>query len=207
MMARRVLLYLIGVVVLCFGVVLNTKTGLGVASINTIPFSISQIMGISLGTATFVLYCLFVVAQLLIRQRIILKVLMQLPVSLIFGVLVDIFDQRVLTFIADSAVASIVLLVCAIVLTALGSTLMVTVRLVPAAPDGIVQTLGDSFGMTFGSMKFRFDVVCIALTAAYSTLLVGHPVGIGAGTLAAMAFTGHLCNLWGLLLKKLKIYS
>lgn len=205
MMARRVLLYLIGVVVLCFGVVLNTKTGLGVASINTIPFSISQIMGISLGTATFVLYCLFVVVQLLIRQSIILKVLMQLPVSLIFGVLVDIFDQRVLTFIADSAVASIVLLVCAIVLTALGSTLMVTVRLVPAAPDGIVQTLGDSFGMTFGSMKFRFDVVCIALTAAYSTLLVGHPVGIGVGTLAAMAFTGHLCNLWGLLLKKLKI--
>ena len=36
--AKSVLIYLSGLIILCLGVVLNTKTKLGVAAINSIPF-------------------------------------------------------------------------------------------------------------------------------------------------------------------------
>ena len=192
----RLGVYFVGILVLCFGVVLNTKTGLGVASINTIPYAVSQIQGVTLGTATFLLYVVFIAIQLIVRRAIDVKTLLQLPVSLLFGQLVDLFDLHVLTFEAATPLASALLLACAIACTALGTTLVVSMRLVPAAPDGIVQTLGDGLDLEFGAMKFRFDVGCIVLTALYSLVAVGHPVGIGIGTIAAMLFTGKLCTVW-----------
>lgn len=40
-MPVRIPVYLSGMVLLCFGIVLNTKTGLGVAAINSVPYCVS----------------------------------------------------------------------------------------------------------------------------------------------------------------------
>lgn len=46
--AKSVLIYLSGLIILCLGVVLNTKTKLGVAAINSIPFALSRTTSLSL---------------------------------------------------------------------------------------------------------------------------------------------------------------
>lgn len=51
-MPVRIPVYLSGMVLLCFGIVLNTKTGLGVAAINSVPYRVSQLTGLTLGTCT-----------------------------------------------------------------------------------------------------------------------------------------------------------
>ena len=58
-----------GMLVFCFGVVLNTKTGLGVAAVNNVPYTISVIEGVSLGTATMMLYLVLVAAQCLLLRH------------------------------------------------------------------------------------------------------------------------------------------
>ena len=96
---RRFCLYIIGLIILCFGVVLNTKTNLGVAAVNVIPFVLANTTSISLGTAVFVLYCILIILQCLIKKKIELLVILQLPVSLLFGRMVDFINIDIFLFI------------------------------------------------------------------------------------------------------------
>lgn len=198
--AKRGLTFCAGLLILCFGIVLNTKTGLGVASINTVPYSISTIEGISLGTATMLLYFVFIAAQCVLRRHVTIKTLLQLPMSIIIGRIVDFFNDYVLTFRAAGLWDGLLLLACAITLTALGTTMVVQTDLVPAAPDGMVKAFGERMGWEFGRAKLVFDILMVSLAAVYSLLRAGRIVGIGIGTIAAVLFTGRLCALFGRLL-------
>ena len=65
----RWVIYVIGMLVLAMGLTLNTKTGLGVSPILSLAYCSTQIWGVNLGDATFVLYTIFVIAQLIIRGK------------------------------------------------------------------------------------------------------------------------------------------
>ena len=138
---KRIGIYFLGLVILCLGVVLNTKTNLGVAAINGIPYVLANTTSISLGTAVLMMYCLFIGIQWFIKKRIDLMTLLQLPISYFFGRMVDVVNLYVLQFEAGSFIEGIVMLAAAIALVALGTTLVVTMNLVPNAPDGLVQTI------------------------------------------------------------------
>lgn len=53
----RGIIYFIGLIVLALGIVLNTKTLLGVSPIISIPYNICHIWHLNLGAITFVFYC------------------------------------------------------------------------------------------------------------------------------------------------------
>ena len=52
----RGIIYFIGLIVLALGIVLNTKTLLGVSPIISIPYNICHIWHLNLGAITFVFY-------------------------------------------------------------------------------------------------------------------------------------------------------
>lgn len=62
-------MYTIGMVVLALGLTLNTLTNLGVSPIISVPYSISQSTGLNFINITFVVYAIFVVAQLAIHIK------------------------------------------------------------------------------------------------------------------------------------------
>ena len=117
-MAKRLGLYFLGILILGFGIVLNTKTGLGVAAINSVPFGISEMTNLSLGMATTILYIIFVGVQLLIYQKLDFKVLLQIPFSYFMGYVLD-FYNNLLNFTVTSLPVALVLLAIAILATAL----------------------------------------------------------------------------------------
>ena len=190
---KRFIIYALGLMILCFGVVLNTKTNLGVAAINVIPYVFANTTNITLGTAVFILYCILIILQCLIKQKIELLVILQLPVSLLFGRMVDFINIKILNFSAGSWIEGVIMLIIAINLVAIGTTFVVEQRLVPNAPDGFVQALADKIGWIFGKTKVCFDVLFVGLAAGLSMFLAGSIIGIGIGTLASMIFTGLLC--------------
>ena len=145
---------------------------------STVPYLMYIIEGLSLGTASFIVYCVFVVAQLLLVRYPDVKILLQIPVSLLFSV-----------FIAVS-------------FTALGVTPIVSARLVPVAPDGMVQTLSQVFHCEFGKAKYFFDGSCVGISLVYGLVRTGAAVGIGIGTVAAALLAGGICTFWGRLLNR-----
>lgn len=93
LLAGRLVFYAAGQLILCIGIILNTKTGLGVAPINSLPYLTSETTALSLGQATTILYLICILAQCLMRRKIKLSILLQLPFSYLFGWLIDVFNE------------------------------------------------------------------------------------------------------------------
>ena len=89
---------------------------------------------------------MLVAAQCLLLRALLLKVLLQAPMSVLIGWIVDFFNNHILTFEAQGVLDGILLLCCAIPITAAGVTAMVNTDLIPAAPDGTVNTLSQVLG-------------------------------------------------------------
>ena len=87
----RLAAYLAGLLILAFGLTMNVMTGLGVSPIISVSYAASEITGIAFADATFLLYVLFVIAELLIHAHLrrltrtqLIKDVAQLPLSLLF---------------------------------------------------------------------------------------------------------------------------
>ena len=65
----RMAMYLAGVVILALGMVVQTESGLGVASLTCFAQVIADILGTSLGSMITATYCAYIVAQALILRR------------------------------------------------------------------------------------------------------------------------------------------
>lgn len=193
---KSLIIYFSGLVILCLGTVLNTKTNLGVAAISCVSYVLSKTTNLTLGMATFLIFCIFIVMQWIINKRIDLLTVLQLPVSLLFGRLTDLVNTRILVFEANDLVSGFIMLAFAIVLSALGVTLMVSQNLVPNAPDGAVQAIANKLGWTFGKAKVVFDLVCISISAVIALFMSGHLIGIGIGSLLSMLLIGNCCNVF-----------
>ena len=80
--------------------------------------------------ATTIVYIIFVGVQLLIYQKLDFKVLLQIPFSYFMGYVLD-FYNNLLNFTVTSLPVALVLLAIAILATALGAYVVVTLDLIP----------------------------------------------------------------------------
>ena len=179
--------------VLALGITLNTKTGLGVSPIISVAYSVSQIFSLNFGDMTFLLYTLFVLIQLVLRDRSEwIATLLQIVVSLIFSRLLNLCAALVSYNSASHGLAAnLALLALAIFLTGLGVAMTVNMRLVPNPGDGIVQAIAEKIGRDQGFTKNLFDIGCVCATVAVGLCFAREVVGIGIGTIAAMIGVGR----------------
>ena len=194
-MAKRLGLYFLGILILGFGIVLNTKTGLGVAAINSVPFGISEMTNLSLGMATTILYIIFVGVQLLIYQKLDFKVLLQIPFSYFMGYVLD-FYNNLLNFTVTSLPVALVLLAIAILATALGAYVVVTLDLIPNPADGMVKALSQVIDKEVGKTKLLFDCGMMLVTIITTYCLAGKIIGIGIGTILSAGFIGQIIVIY-----------
>ena len=190
-------IYGTGMLVLALGLTLNTKAGLGVSPILSLAYSGSKIWGLNLGDATFVLYCLCVAGQLIIRgTNRHWYDLLQLPLSLVFSRVLNVLD-RFIPYEAElhGLGLNLMLLFLAIALTGIGVAMTVNMRLVPNPGDGIVQAFADRIGKEQGVAKNIFDLGCVTLTVIMGLTLQGKIIGVGLGTVVAMVGVGRVISL------------
>jgi len=195
-MVKRVLIYIVGIFILALGLVLNTKAGLGVSPILSVPYSLSYIItSLSFGTWTTIIYVVFIVIELLLLRKADVKVLLQLPFSYAFGLIIDLYNKFI-TFHSDALWINIPVLLVAICLTALGAFLMVQMDLITNPGDGIVNAFAQTLNWPFGKTKLTNDFVMILITGTMTMLCLGHFFGIGIGTVIAAFCTGMVINVY-----------
>ena len=90
----------------------------------------------------------------------------------------------------------IVILIIAIVLTALGAFLMVLGDIVLNPADGLVHTIGKVTNKDFGFVKNIADLVFIVLTVVICLVIKGYILGIGIGKVASAIFIGRFVALY-----------
>ena len=192
----RLCFYACGLVILCIGIILSTKASLGVAPVNSLPYLSSEISPLTLGQSTTVLYLICIAAQCTLKRKLSLPVLLQLPLSYLFGLMVDFFNRLLDVVQPHSLPASLLWLVVAISCIALGVVMVVGMDLVPNPPDGMVQTISQVSGREFGLVKNIFDLSMVVLSLVGGLLFSHQIIGIGPGTVLSALFVGRLAALF-----------
>ena len=219
----RILFYISGLLVLALGIILNTKSGLGVSPIISVAYSISTIGDFNFGNTTFMLYTVFVIIEIVLhvirnlRMRknankalepavhkslplILLMDLLQLPLSLIFTRFMNLFSAWI-PAPGDNFVLKLVLLFFGIVLTGIGAAMSLNMRIIPNPGDDIVQAIADCIHKPVGFTKNCFDLCNICITISVSLIFTHHLIGIGLGTVLAVLGVGRVIALFNHLFK------
>lgn len=209
----RVLFYLGGMAVLALGIVLNTKSGLGVSPIISVSYTASELIGINFGNATFAWYATFVLVEIIIhtfqkKKNMIIPDLLQLVVSLIFTRFMNVFVNLIPNFVTDfdgqfigSMTGRIIILIIAIILTGIGAAVTLNMNIIPNPGDGIVAAIASVIKKSVGFTKNCVDISCVTISVLLGLLVRHSLIGIGIGTVMAMIGVGRVVALWNKLLK------
>ena len=99
-MYYRLCFYIVGLLILAMGLILNTKAGLGVSPIISVSYSVSEITGSNFGDMTLLLYCLFVLIEIFLHLRqkhrekfVLILDLLQIPLSIVFTRFLNLFSS------------------------------------------------------------------------------------------------------------------
>ncbi len=207
--------YLVGMAVLAVGLTLNTKTGLGVSAIMSIPFAISEIWTLDFGNVTLVVYIVFIAVQMLLHlclrkkfsgrklwMTLLLDVL-QLPLSLGFTRIINLVS-RLIPMLSEaypdsfmgSFVGRVLVLLLAVILTGVGAAMTLNMRIVPNPGDGIIQVLAEATGKKVGVTKNWFDILNVCINLILGFVMTGGIVGVGLGTIVAALGVGRVIALF-----------
>lgn len=197
----RWLFYILGMASLALGIVLNTKSRLGMAPILSGMFCLSEIYGLNFPTLTLVYYIALVGAQFILRGKNYQLVdLLQVPLSLAFTQFMNLCS-RFITYTPEFLWQKLLVAAVAVLFTGLGITLALNMRLIPNPGDGIVQAISDKSGLSLGMSKNLFDGGSAVVAIILSLVLSGRIIGLGIGTVINVLFNGRAVALFTWIIK------
>lgn len=203
---RRYLLLLVGLAIMAFGVAFSIKASLGTSPISSVPYVVSLFAPLTVGTATIIMHCVFILLQILILRKKYHSIqLMQLPVAFFFGYLTDFGVWAVQGITCDHYLQQWLVCLIGIFLVAVGVSLEVKAGVVVLAGEGVVLAICKVLPVKFGYMKVGFDVTLVAVACVLSFVFTGRLQGVREGTVAAALLVGLIAKQLGKMLSKWKL--
>lgn len=192
----RVLIYCLGLLSLAFGVAISVNSNLGVSPVNSLPYVVSQILQVQMGTCVTVIFCSYILLQAVILRKEFHPInLLQIVFSTIFGYFVDFAKMVMGGFAIPTYAGRLVMLAASIVLIALGVLLYMEVQLVPMPMEGLSSTIAKKLGKPFSTMKSVVDCVVVAIGVVLCFVFLGRLDGIREGTIVTAIVTGKLVGV------------
>ncbi|MDE6444686.1 MAG: YitT family protein [Muribaculaceae bacterium] len=192
---RRYFVFFVSLFIMSFGVSLVTRSLMGTSPISSVPYVWSINTTLSMGTYIIILNAILIAAQLLmlgrkgIREKKI-ELLMQIPVSLVFGVFIDV-TMSILSF-WHPTVYYLQLISCILgcCLMGLGIALEVVADVCMNSGEYVLHIASVKLKKEFGTMKIMFDVTLLLIAVGCSWIFAGRIDGVREGTVIVAILTG-----------------
>lgn len=193
---KRYIFLVVGLAIMSFGVAFSINAELGTSPVSSIPYVTSEISGLSVGTTTIIVNTIIVLLQIVVlRRRFKLIRLLQIPVCVVFGLLIDVAGLCIEAVVPDNYFMQWVLCVCGIVLVAVGVAFEMSAGVLTLAGEGLVQALCTVLPkVKFGYMKVMVDVSFVVIAVALSFIFLHELQGVREGTVAAAIFVGLIAK-------------
>ena len=203
---KRYLLLLVGLSIMAFGVAFSIKASLGTSPISSVPYVLSLFTPLTVGTATIIMHCFFILMQILIlRKNYHFIQLMQLPIAFFFGYLTDFGVWAVRGISYHAYWQQWILCLIGILLVAVGVSLEVKAGVVVLAGEGVVLAICQVLPVKFGYMKVGFDVALVVIACVLSLVFAHQLQGVREGTVAAAIMVGLIAKQLGKVLNRWKL--
>jgi uncharacterized membrane protein YczE/cytidylate kinase len=198
---RRYVVFAVGLMCCSFGVALITRAALGTSPISSVAYVASLNTPISMGTYLLSINLLLILGQVLMlgsegvrRSRV--ELLVQLPVSLAFGAMVDIGMALFAVFDASTYTAQIIQMLIGCGIMSLGISLEVVADVTMNSAEYFVRIASRRFSREFGTVKIAFDVTLVVIAILLSLVLSGSLQGVREGTVLVALLTGPFVRLF-----------
>lgn len=191
-LAKRVLLAVIGITVAGFGVAVTASALLGTSPISSLPYVVTFLCPLSFGVTTFIVNVFFFLLQVLVYKKNFPKTQwLQIPTLAWFGVCID-MGMYLCNFIPFEFYwmqVTAVLVGCFIM--ALGIVLELTADVIFLPGEGVVAILKHYIPkLRFGTLKIIFDFVQVIIALAVSYVFLQKIEGVREGTLISAFMVG-----------------
>ncbi|MGN0584737.1 MAG: YitT family protein [Ruminococcus sp.] len=195
-MVRRYIILLAGLIINGLGVALITKASIGTSPISSVPYVLSLNFTLTIGVFTIIFNVLLVAAQIcILRKKFPVSDLLQLPVTFLFSLFIDLFMMLLSGIDPGSYFEKIFWLSAGCIILGFGVYTEVAANVVMLPGEAFVRAVTTKFPVEFGKMKVIFDVSCTASAALISLILTGTIEGVREGTLIAALFLGTFVRI------------
>lgn len=199
---RGELVLAFAVIINSLGVVLMLYSGTGISAISSVPYAFSEVFPkITLGTFTYMFQGLLVLSLMILRKKFVPSYLFSFVVGFIFGECIDMHNMWV-PMLPTAIGFRIMYFIISYCLISLGIALSNRCKLPIIPTDLFPRELADITGVAYSRIKISFDVICLAVTACLTGLILGHVKGLGIGTVVAAFTMGKAIGLVGRWLDK-----
>lgn len=193
---KRIVFYVLGLLILALAVSISVKSNLGVSPVSSVPLVFSNVSGIELGNMTIIVFCVYVLVQIVILRKAFPPVqLLQVVCAVLFGKFVTLTGAVIKNWVPSTYIEQLLMIVLATVLIATGIKLYLLAGIIPQAADGLVDTITRKTGRKLANIKNFFDLGSVALSCAVSLIFTGKLIGIREGTVIAAIGVGRVIAL------------
>lgn len=203
--AKRYLFLIVGLVIMAFGVAFSVNAQLGTSPVSSIPAVTATLSGATIGVTTMIVNIIIVLIQIpVMRKKFKLIRLLQIPVCIVFGLLIDLASLCISSVMPQEYWAQWLICIVGIILVALGVSFEMTANVATLAGEGLVQALCSvCHKVKFNYMKVIVDVSFVAIAVALSFIFLKRLDGVREGTIAAAIFVGLVAKLFNKIVRPL----
>lgn len=194
---QRYFFFLLGLSINSFGIAFITKSAMGTSQISSIPYVLSlQFDNISFGMTTFIMNMIYIILQIVILKKDFSPIqFMQIPVNILFSVLVDVGMWALSWFSPEILLTRIFSLMIGCIILAFGISIEVAPNVIMVPGEGIVKAISQSRKKDFGKIKVEFDITLIVIASILSFVFFHKLNGVGIGTVVSAVTVGKLVSL------------
>lgn len=191
-------IFLSGVVLSALGIALITKAGMGTSAISSLAYVLTFVMPWgSLGTFTLMVNLAALAAQIVLLRREFRPVqLLQLPVTAVFSISIDVWTYVMRDWTIDSYLEGWFPLLAGCIVLGVGVALEVLGDVIYLPCEGVVKAISYKTQIDFGTVKTMFDLGMVFAAVAVSVLCLGRICGLREGTIVAAATVGTISRFF-----------
>jgi len=173
---KNSLIYLLGIILISFSVVMMIKSSIGVSSWDTLHYSIHKLTGITVGSATIIVATVFAVL-VIIGNKDIKYIGMAIPIVIV-GFLIDVFNLHVfINFLPDTITLKILTYLLGLSLLPFGGALLI----LSSFPAGVFDEFMLTMMRLFKTNKLVLVRVIMEISAVALAVYLGFKADIGFG--------------------------
>lgn len=198
---KRYILIVIGFMIVGTACAFTLKANIGVGAWDSLAKSTSEITGLEVGTMGMIFNCSCVVGQIIIlRKKFKIIQLLQIPLSILLGTVINFVLYELLIFPFDTFVGGIFMYIAASTVCAFGVSIVMLLDEVTFALEGFCMALVSVIPVKFHVVRQGADVLSI-IVVVILTLIFQIPWSIGVGPIIGMLTFGPTLGIFMKLFK------
>ena len=191
-LARRFLVFALGLVFMGFGVACLIKSSLGVSPISSLPYTFALIIpSVTVGCWTAIMNLLMIFIQPVLKKGLDKRMLvLQCGMTVVFGYFIDLSLECMAPLVLESYYAKIGMLLAGCSIMAFGTYFGIISRVTLLPMDSFLQILAERIGRRYTSVRVVSDLCMTTVAAGLCLIFVGELKAVREGTL----ITAFLCG-------------